>query len=308
MRKFLLSFLIVVVAGLVLFVSLQTRTPELNGQPLAFREENAEPLQQHEPTPFDLPAATSPGGAGELPMPAWSPGQHPTKGFDHSNWTRETAGSVPARYAAPDRWRKTALPCWGLRGTAPEDFVVEVDSSVNTAGESSALLASSRQTAGWGILYQFASASDLRGKRIEFSADVRTDDVQRGANLFVRADDARGNAVAMDNMWFSYGEERSGDRLIQRNFVGDNDWTTHRIVIDIPVDAAAISYGVALDGPGKVWIDNAQLELATPDTAVTAMSMPAHLLQATPTFDPLNVLATPRNLHFEAESAGSGCE
>jgi len=93
------------------------------------------------------------------------------------------ADRISSEYAAPDRWRATPVPCWRLRGTAPEDFVVKVDSNLHTAGKASALLASIRDTNGWGTLYQYADAKNLRGKRIEFSADVRTEDVQREANL-----------------------------------------------------------------------------------------------------------------------------
>jgi hypothetical protein len=210
-----------------------------------------------------------------------------------------TMGVVPSTYASPDRWRTTPARCWGLRGTAPEDFVVEVDSSLYTGGKSSASLSSIRDTFGWGTLYQFADAKGLQGKRIEFSADMRTADVQRGANLFVRADDETGNAVAMDNMWYSYTEDRRDDRLVNRTITGDTDWTTQHIVLDIPANAEVISYGVALDGPGKVWIDNALLELAARDTPITAPVRPEEMLQRTATFVPHHLLPAPKNLDFE---------
>jgi hypothetical protein len=218
-----------------------------------------------------------------------------------------TPAEIPSPYASADRWRRTPMPCWGLRGTAPEDFVVEVDSRAHTTGDSSASLASIRDTAGWGTLYQFASATNLRGKRIEFTADVRTAGVRRGAYLFVRVDDGQGQAIAMDNMWSSVSEEHRDGRWVNRAITGDTDWTTQRVVLDIPGDAAAISYGIALDGPGKVWIDNAVLELTTTETLTTGHQWPEHLLRSTPAFHPGNVADTPKNLDFEVEPRNSGC-
>ena len=184
---------------------------------------------------------------------------------------------------------------------------MEVDSSAYTAGKSSASLSSIRDTFGWGTLYQFADAKGLQGKRLEFSADIRTADVQRGANLFVRADDEKGNAVALDNMWYSYTEDRRDDRLVNRTITGDTDWTTQHIVLDIPANAAVISYGVGLDGPGKVWIDNALLEPAAPDTPITAPVRPEEMLQQTATFVPDHLLPAPKNLDFEPRGFEGEC-
>jgi hypothetical protein len=106
----------------------------------------------------------------------------------------------PEGYAGPERWRRTPVPCWGLRGTTPEDYEVVSDPNEHTAGKTSVLLSSSRNLTGWGTLYQFADAESLRGKRIEFSADLRTFGVGNTANLFVRVDDASGVPIAFDNM------------------------------------------------------------------------------------------------------------
>jgi hypothetical protein len=219
-----------------------------------------------------------------------------------------TMGASSSTYATPDRWRATPAPCWRLRGTAPEDFVVKVDSTVFTAGRSSVSLASIRDTNGWGALYQYADAKDLRGKRIEFSADIRTEDVQREANLFVRADDGKGNTVALDTMWYSYTDDRTDDRLIIRAVTGNTDWTTKHIVIDIPTNAAVISYGVALAGPGKAWIDNASLELAAPDSRVTAFVRTAEMLRENGTLVPDQLLLAPANLDFEVDGFEGECE
>ncbi len=100
-------------------------------------------------------------------------------------------------------------------------------------------------------------------------------------------------------MWYSYTEDRRDDRLVNRTITGDTDWTTQHVVLDIPANAVVISYGVGLDGPGKLWIDNALLEPAAPDTPITSPVRPAEMLQQTATFVPDHLLPAPKNLDFE---------
>lgn len=210
-------------------------------------------------------------------------------------------------YADPKDWLKTALPCWGLRGTAPKDFVVTADQRILTSGESSATIEAVELTSGWGTLYQFANARDLRGKRVEFSADIRTAAVALRASIFVRADDARGNAVALDNMWFNYVEGVEEADMLNRSLSGDNDWTTERVVLDIPWEATVVSYGAILEGAGKVWIDNAHLEIVAIDTPITAIVRPAKMLQL-PAFPLAGKPSSPRNLDFERGGFDGKCD
>jgi hypothetical protein len=212
----------------------------------------------------------------------------------------------PVGYAGPERWRKTPVPCWGIRGTAPEDFQVIADRDEHTTGKSSIGLSSLRHTDGWGTLYQFASAEPMRGKRIEFTADIRTSGVENGASLLVRVDDADGRAVAIDNMYYSYGSERSEKNLGNRSLSGDNDWTSASVVLDVPVDAHAVSYGVALTGSGKVWLDNAHLEVVSNETPVTALVRGRTDLEYMPSFRMSEIPPTPANLDFE--TGWRGCE
>ena len=43
-----------------------------------------------------------------------------------------------------------------------------------------------------------------------------------------------------------------------------------QIVLDIPEDADAIAFGVLLEGPGRVWLDDLQFKHAADDTPTTA--------------------------------------
>ena len=196
------------------------------------------------------------------------------------------------------------MPCWRLRGTSPEDFGISAD-TIHTSGSTSASLISVRSTAGFGTLYQFADATALRGKRIEFTADLRTFRVEYHAGLFVRIDDADGNALALDNLWYSYEEIRSDDRLVNRSLRGDQEWSTLSIVIDVPEGAHALSYGAYLFGGGQVWIDNARLETVTNTTPVTGLVRDQQMLAGTEPFPAAQVPQAPRNLDFEKNAAAA---
>jgi len=179
---------------------------------------------------------------------------------------------------------------------------VGTDDQVRTAGQSSATISSLRDSRGIGSLYQFAAADELRGKRVEFSVDLRTAGVDRAANVFFRADDATGKAVAFDNMWMNYDEDRNRELILNRGVKGATAWSTQHVILDIPNEAVAISYGVFLDGPGKVWIDNARIEVVSEELPTTAPSpLPEHLAyQPAITIDHEALPATPRNLGFES--------
>ena len=210
-------------------------------------------------------------------------------------------------YGDSKGWAQTYLPCWGLRGRAPKDFVVAADQRILTSGKSSASIEAVGLSSGWGTLHQFTNAKDLRGKRVEFSADIRTVAVALRASIFVRADDARGNAVALDNMWFNYNGDVKGPAMLNRSLSGDNEWTTEHVVLDIPLEATTVSYGAILEGAGKMWIDNAHLEIVGSDTPITAIVRSATMLQ-----QPVSPLTgqppSPRNLDFERASFTGKCD
>jgi hypothetical protein len=208
-------------------------------------------------------------------------------------------------YVDANDWVKTALPCWAFRGSTPQKFVVEADHHVRTSGKTSASMVAVELDAGWGTLYQFANARDLRGKRVQFSADIRTAVVALRASIFVRADDEKGNAVAFDNMWFNYVGENP--TRLNRSLSGDNEWTTEQVVLDIPLESTVVSYGATLEGAGKVWIDNAHLEIVGNDTPITAIVRPATMLQhsAVPL---VGRQPPPRNLDFEQAGFNGKCD
>jgi hypothetical protein len=102
---------------------------------------------------------------------------------------------------------------------------------------------------------------------------------------------------------YSYGEERSDVAMLNRGLSGDTDWTSTNVVLDIPADAHAISYGVALVGSGKVWIDNAHIETVAAETPITAFPRTKPMFEGMPAFHMREVSSVPRNLDFESAAA-----
>jgi len=103
---------------------------------------------------------------------------------------------------------------------------------------------------------QMFSAEPLRDTRQQLSAHIKTANVERSAALWMRVDGPDGTAPTLDNM---------DDRPIS----GTRDWRPYRIVLDIPENAEAIAFGVLLQGPGRVWIDDIEIKSVGQDTPTT---------------------------------------
>ena len=154
---------------------------------------------------------------------------------------------------------------WVLAGSNPQDYSVGADRSNAHSGRASALLASKSDAAkGFGTLLQMVQAGSFQGKRLKFTAYVRSKGVRDWAGLWLRVDGAGSSQLAFDNMH---------DRPIR----GDSDWQPYSIVLDVPKEATAIAFGILLSGPGEVWIDTGTLETVdktVPTTGTPAPQMP----------------------------------
>ncbi len=147
---------------------------------------------------------------------------------------------------------------WILAGTSPQDYSATLDHAQFHSGASSALLASQIATPiGFGTLMQTTQADSYRGKRIRFTAYVRSEGVESWTGLWFRVDGAVGSpSLAFDNMH---------DRPIK----GNTEWQAYSVVLDVAQEASAIAYGVLLAGPGKVWIDTARIEVVDKNVPTT---------------------------------------
>lgn len=64
----------------------------------------------------------------------------------------------------------------------------------------------------------------------------------------------------------------SNDRTIE----GTTEWQRYEVVLDVPEDAANISFGISLFGTGTVWLNTVKLEVVGSD-APTHRDEPANL-------------------------------
>ena len=83
------------------------------------------------------------------------------------------------------------------------------------------------------------------GKRVEYTAWVKSDNIKGWAGLWLRidpVDPSNKPPLGFDNMQ-------------NRPIKGTNDWTLYHVVLDVPEGATNLVYGVLLDGDGQVWVD-----------------------------------------------------
>ena len=172
-----------------------------------------------------------------------------------------------ARYAKPVVGLVLLLTCslavqaaapvgWFLAGSKPASYDVGTDPQAAYNGHPSAYLKAKEPVSdGFGTLMQDFRADKYLGKRVRFSAFVKSDGVKDWAGLWMRVDKDR-DAVALDNMQ---------DRPIK----GTADWQRYEVVLDVPQDATGIFYGILLSGSGTVWLNSVELEVVGTDVPTT---------------------------------------
>src|SRR5262249_53776483 len=95
-------------------------------------------------------------------------------------------------------------------------------------------------------LMQRVPAAHLAGRRIRFSAEVRSQDLDGWAGLWMRSDDEDGRSMTFDNMH---------DRPIKNI----ESWTRFVLEMDLPAAARWLNFGFLLVGPGELGARAAQL-------------------------------------------------
>ena len=58
-----------------------------------------------------------------------------------------------------------------------------------------------------------------------------------------------------------------------RSIKGTTDWTEYEIVLDVPLNATKLAYGVLLVGTGQVWFDNIKFEVVDNSVPTTNIDM-----------------------------------
>lgn len=156
---------------------------------------------------------------------------------------------------------------WTRGGSAPINYQITVDETVKHSGKASANIQFIGTAAnGFVTLTQICQAEAYRGKRVRFSAWVKTDAPGDHAQLWFRLD-APTRMPGFDNM-------------AGRPIKGRTDWKPYELVLEVPDDVAQLVFGLMSFGTGRVWLDDVKLEVVGNEVAVTntltpeAMSAP----------------------------------
>lgn len=97
------------------------------------------------------------------------------------------------------------------------------------------------------VMYQKISAEAFRGQRLQISAIFRAQDVSLTASIWARVVDASNTIISSDNM-------------ANRAVVGSTNWQRVSLKLNIPDDAASITFGPQLRGTGTLWLDSFKVE------------------------------------------------
>jgi hypothetical protein len=151
----------------------------------------------------------------------------------------------------------TAPKGWLLSGDDAREYESGIDHTISHRGGTSGFLrARVAEPRGFGTLMQQFNPEAYRGKRVRFSATLRSVGVTGWAGLWMRVDTEQRPAVAFDNM---------EDRAVR----GNTDWTAYEVVLDVAPDASDLAFGVLVVGGGEVWMDDVRIEAVSTSVPTT---------------------------------------
>jgi hypothetical protein len=157
---------------------------------------------------------------------------------------------------------------WYLAGSKPASYETGTDERVQYDGHHSAYLKSKEPVQeGFGTLMQDFNADKYAGKRVRFSAAVKSEAIEDWAGLWMRVDKGSQISIAFDNMQ-------------NRPIRGTTDWKSYQVVLDVPQDATRIAFGILLSKTGAVWMSNVKFEIvdaSVPTTGNSPHEEPANL-------------------------------
>ncbi|MCG7343752.1 AraC family transcriptional regulator [Sporosarcina sp. ACRSL] len=156
---------------------------------------------------------------------------------------------------------------WLLSGSHPHHFRMGIDRHVVHTGRASGYIRSEFVTGHeeFATMMQQFKADNYIGKRIKLSCFLKCEDVEQFAGAWMRIDNQLGDVLQFDNM---------SNRPLQ----GTLDWNYYSLVLDVPPESKTISFGVLLQGKGKLWANQFQFEEAPENISTTNLEIMPELL------------------------------
>ncbi|HTB49320.1 MAG TPA: hypothetical protein VK712_04535 [Verrucomicrobiae bacterium] len=167
--------------------------------------------------------------------------------LDKQALKEESWDSIVSPMTIPNPNETALLKGWFLSGDTPDEYNVGEDKRVLYKNNGSGFIRSKRNhVKGFGTLMQQVDIANHIGKKLRFTAIVKTEDVKNWAGLWVRIDD-----VERQVLWF--------DNMQDKSIKGTVDWKRFGISFNVPKEGATLSFGVLLVGAGSVWINDVSI-------------------------------------------------
>ena len=146
--------------------------------------------------------------------------------------------------------KNTEIKHWIITGTAPDKYKTGIDRTVFHTGTASAFIQSETEDFTpdeYATIMQQFRAERFLGKRVRFSAFVKTLEVEGWAGLWLRLDGKFSVTLKLDNMQ-------------NRPIKGTANWNLYSCVLDVPEETELINIGILLTGKGRVWLDDVSFQ------------------------------------------------
>ena len=147
-------------------------------------------------------------------------------------------------------------PDWHYRGSKPNSYEMGSDKNNQTVYKIKSIQS---KTNGFGTIMKTIQPDAFLGKTIKMSAYVKSENVKSWAGLWMRVDYYTAAVLAFDNMQ-------------RRPIKGTKDWTKYEVVLYVPTEATAISYGVLLNETGQIWFKDVTIEIVDDTLEETGQS------------------------------------
>lgn len=139
---------------------------------------------------------------------------------------------------------------WSKAGSKPKSYEVGFDKNNVKTGKKSAYIESiEEQIEGFGTLMQSCNAKNYLGKKIKMTAYVKSQNVAGWSGLWLRVDSKTSK------------KPLSFDNMSNRSIKGTTDWKKYEIILDVPLESSKLNYGLLINGTGKVWFDQLNIEI-----------------------------------------------
>jgi hypothetical protein len=148
---------------------------------------------------------------------------------------------------------------WAIKGDKPTKYEFALEVSADDKKTVVDIKSKASEIEGFTTLMQKISADKYDNQRLEFTGWLKTSNIKVLGGLWMRIDTENGRVLSFDNME-------------KRPIIGTTDWKKYGIVLDVPKDAHAISFGILIHGTGEICARDLSLKTVSKDVPVTSGS------------------------------------